>query len=125
MFSLPAVRQGFSALRLEFMNTRIDKINQLLYHELSPIVQRYLPDEIISIISVQTSRDLSYAKVYVSVLGDKISPVNDLNRHSREIQAKLFKKLTLQKIPRIKFDLDNSASNYQKIEELLGNSQKS
>ena len=55
------------------MTRRIQRVNELLRQEISLVVQRRLKDprtkNFISIVKVETSPDLTNAKVFVSVLG--------------------------------------------------------
>lgn len=56
-------------------NTRISRINDEVFKEISQIVRGELKDPRIgamtSVVRVDTTQDLKYCKVYVSVLGDE------------------------------------------------------
>ena len=97
------------------MYQRIDKINALLRQEISVIISQEISDPRvsfkISLISVETSRDLGVARVYVSVLGnlrEKQEALKGLNSASNFIRRLLRKNLNLKKIPSIEFIDDSS-----------------
>ena len=97
------------------MYQRIDKINALLRQEISLIVAQEISDPrvsfTVSVINVETSRDIGVARVYVTVLGDlehKRKALEGLNSASNFIRRLLRKKINLKKIPSVEFLDDNS-----------------
>lgn len=97
------------------MTRRTQRINELLRQEISLLLQRQLRDprlrSLISVIRVDTSQDLQYAKVYVSVLGDGIKKdeaLHGLNAAAGYVRRELSDILTLRYIPSISFSLDDS-----------------
>ena len=79
-----------------------------------------LPECIVE--DVVVSRDLSYAKIYVS------SPVEDVNEQeiiavfmnaAGFLRSALAKSLNLRKTPELQFHYDNSFKNARKIEALI------
>ena len=78
---------------------------------------------LVTVTSVTMSRDLSYAKVYVSVLvdePDKIkSIIDDLNQETKALRFQLAKAVKLRIVPELKFVYDESTAYGFKIRNLL------
>jgi ribosome-binding factor A len=97
------------------MYQRIDKINALLRQEISSIISQEISDPrvsfTVSVVNVETSRDLGLAKVYVTDIGDlehKRKTLEGLNSASNFIRRLLRKKINLKKVPALEFLDDNS-----------------
>ncbi len=101
------------------MNEGIEKINSSINYFLAYYLREKYPDVICSITDVNTNPDLSICSVLVSVLDDDNNFIAKLNKDSKTIRIRMAKKVKLRKIPEIRFFIDNSDSNYQKISELL------
>jgi ribosome-binding factor A len=101
------------------MNEGIEKINSSINYFLAYFLQDKYPDTIFSITEVNTSTDLSICIVFISVLSDNNNFVVELNNSAKFIRMKLAKNVALRKIPELRFTLDNSETNYQKIDKLL------
>ena len=93
-------------------NTRI---NGEVMKELSLIIRQEIKDPRIhpmtSVVSVEVTPDLKFAKVYVSVLGDEMDRENTregLASASSHIRSQLAKSLHLRNTPELKFILDQS-----------------
>lgn len=104
---------------------RIEKVNQQLRREISQIIQQELSDprlEFVSITQVDTSRDLHYARVQFSVIGEDLK-AQDAQRaldSARGMIRKLIgQRLTLRYIPELDFELDMSIVTSARIEETL------
>lgn len=91
------------------MKYRIARINELLKEELSKIIQQELEFDgaIMTIINVETSPDLGYAKIQISVLPEnkKEQVLQKLNKNIFDIQQILNKKIQIRIVPRIEFKL--------------------
>ena len=107
------------------MSRRLERVNRLLKEEISLIVSTELTDPRLmtlrTITRVESSADLSNAKVYVSAIG-KDSNKNDmivaLNSASGIIRKKLYQ-LKLKKIPSIYFLLDESLTRGDEVIKIL------
>ena len=107
------------------MSRRLERLNMLLRVESSRIVAAELTDPRLmtmrTITRVESSADLSNAKVYVSAIG-KDSNKNDmivaLNSASGIIRKKLYQ-LKLKKIPSIYFLLDESLTRGDEVIKIL------
>lgn len=103
---------------------RITRVNELVLHEVSGLIRREveLPHGVMAtVVSVQTSPDLGYAKVFVSILpssqADEAFKV--LNAQIGRIQHLLNRKLRMLTVPRIRFVHDTGEDRAAHLEQLL------
>ncbi len=101
------------------MVNRMDKINELVKHELSRQILLHFPDEIVSVTAVEVSRDLSYAKVWLSALSDVEGVVKRCQAEAGELTKALAAKLSIKKVPRLSFYADRAPGEAEKIERLI------
>lgn len=106
------------------MNKRITRINELIREELAKIIEEEIDLEsgiLITIIRVDASKDLRYAKVLVGILPDSKSgsSFRALTKQVYNIQQLLNEKLSMKPVPRIRFDLDIGGKRYTKIENII------
>ena len=94
---------------------RIDRISEEVKKEISRILREEVKDprigELSSILRVDLSGDLRYAKVYVSVLGneeERQATMEGLNKASGFIRRGLSQVLTIRYVPELSFILDTS-----------------
>ena len=97
----------------------MDKINKLTKQEIAREIQRLFPEKIISVTGVEVSRDLSFAKVWISTIEELDKTVKECQSEVLEIQRELAKKLILRRIPKLHFYADNSSREVAKIERLI------
>lgn len=104
---------------------RIQKINDQIMRELSSII-RSLKDSRIplmtSIVAVETTNDLRYAKVYVSVMGEpevQQDALSGLKNAAGFIRRELGKRIELRYTPELVFELDRSIEHGAHINRLL------
>lgn len=107
------------------MSVKKDKINGIIQRELTEILATEVRDPkigFITITAVETTSDLSYAKVFVTFLGKdykKRDGMEALKRSNGFIRSLLAKRLTTRKVPELKFVLDISLDYGNHIESLL------
>jgi ribosome-binding factor A len=95
---------------------RLRKVESLLKEEISALISRRVIKDprlapMTTITHVEVSRDLHYAKVYVSLYGDaeiRTRSVEALNHASGFIHTRLKKNVHLRFIPRLTFFADDS-----------------
>ena len=107
-------------------NTRMIRINDEIKKELSEIVRSELKDPRIgvmtSVLKVETTNDLKYCKVYISVLGDdeqKKEVMEGLKNASGFIRKQVATRINLRNTPEFKFELDDSLEYSIRISELI------
>ena len=96
-------------------NTRLARINDEIRRESAEIIRSALKDPriatVTSVIRVETTSDLSYAKIYVSILGgedEKAEVMAVLKNASGFIRREIAARLNLRATPEPRFILDDS-----------------
>ena len=108
-------------------STRQQKVSRLLQKDLGAIfqseVQNLFGHVMITVTKVHVSKDLSIAKIYLSLFGtsDKADLIQKIRLHGGEIRFKLGKKIGKQvrAIPDLQFYEDDSLDYIENIEKLL------
>ena len=103
---------------------RIIKINELLRKQLGEIMERELSLKIgvfITIAKVDTSRDLRYARMFVSVFPEQETHYvsETLKKELPQIQKHLYRKLHMKPLPKLSFEIDQTAQEADKVEKIL------
>ena len=108
------------------MNRRIERINSQLRSEISKMILTDIKDphisSVVSITRVETTGDMSYAKVFVSVYGSDTDKRNTLKAMSSArgfIQNELLHRLAIRRPPSLSFRLDETIEQGNEILELL------
>lgn len=108
-------------------NSRIVRINEEVRRELCEVVRR-LKDpripEMTSIVAVNVTNDLRYAKVYVSVFGDEETKKNaiiGLKKAAGFARREIGRKIDLRYTPELVFELDNSIEHGAHINSVIQN----
>ena len=89
-------------------NVKIERLNHTFMEEISRILMTEIKDEdikFVTITGVDITNDLSYAKVYFTVLDEnkKVSTLKALNGASHFIRGKLSEKIEIRHTPELKF----------------------
>lgn len=108
-------------------NYRGGRINEEVRREISVIIRDEIKDPrmtaMVSITAVKVSKDLRYAKVFVSIFGKNEEEKNEtfaaLKSASGYIRREIGQRVNLRNTPQILFELDDSISYSMKIEELI------
>jgi len=104
---------------------RADRVSDELQRELSDIILRRMKDPrigYVTITGVEVSKDIRYAKVYVSVLGDaeaRATTMDGLARATGFIRTELGRRVRLRYVPEILFRYDESIEQGTRIDQLL------
>ncbi len=106
---------------------RIDRISEEVKKELSTII-RELKDPrittVVSVVNVQVTKDLKFAKAYISVFGDEKSQkgvLDALKSAAGFIRREVGHRVKLRAVPEFTFVLDNSIEYGAHINEVLKN----
>ncbi|MBQ6820481.1 MAG: 30S ribosome-binding factor RbfA [Clostridium sp.] len=108
-------------------NYRGGRINEEVRREISVIIRDEIKDPrmtaMVSITSVKVTKDLRYAKVFVSVFGKNEEEKNEtfaaLKSASGYVRREVGHRMNLRNTPQIIFELDDSISYSMRIEELI------
>lgn len=107
------------------MKLRQSRIEALFLHEISNIINYTVNDPAVgfaTVTDVKVSKDLSYAKVYVSFIGKAArygSGLKALQRAKGFIRSELAKQITLRKVPELVFIRDESLEKGKQIDDIL------
>ncbi len=97
----------------------MEKVDELVGHEISKLLLKLFADQIITVTNVEVSKDLGFAKVWISALNNPEMTIIECQREGPAMTKELSKKLELRKHPKIRFYLDNSPEYASKIESLI------
>jgi ribosome-binding factor A len=105
------------------MTKRLQRVNELLRREISQLLLRQFGfrDVFVTITRVETSIDLRQAKIKISIMPLEKSQqiLRILEKNIFSLQQLLNKKLIMRPVPKIRFEIDKSAIDAQRVEELL------
>jgi ribosome-binding factor A len=108
------------------MEHRVERVSVLLIRELSNIIKNEVKDprisEFVTITDAKVSKDLQNAIIYYSVVGDRKKEEKTgiaLNDAANFIRVKLKTRLTMRYIPTLKFFLDETFDNAERIYSIL------
>jgi len=107
------------------MSQRTQRIGDLIRAELATLLQREVRDPRVGLATVshvEVSRDLRYAMVRVSVLGEesqRTAAVEALEHAKGFLRRELARRLSLRVTPELRFVLDRGAEHSQAISSLL------
>lgn len=107
-------------------STRQIRINDEILRETATIIRSELKDPrigvMVSVTKVDTTSDLKYSKIFVSVLGSdevKKETMEGLKSCSGFIRKELARRINLRNTPELKFVLDDSLDKSFKIDQLI------
>ncbi len=109
---------------------RPERVQEALRQEISKIVQNEIKDPrigFITITKVDLTKDLRYAKVYFSVLGemkDKGLALKGLNSAKGYIKNLVAERIKLRFVPEVIFKIDDSLEHTKEIYDLLNRIKK-
>ncbi|MEF9920826.1 MAG: 30S ribosome-binding factor RbfA [Erysipelotrichaceae bacterium] len=112
------------------MTMKKDKIEGIIQKNVSEIIQFSLKDPkigFITITDVSVTGDLSLATIYVSFLGQQArseAGMKALERGKGYIRSELAKRMTIRKVPDLKFKIDVSLDKGNKIDAIIRKIQK-
>ena len=108
------------------MAHRIQRVNNLLRHEISELLQRQVKDPrlgtFIIVTEVSTSPDLKFAKIFVSCIAseeEKQETLSVLAAASGFFRRELAKRLDLPRIPELNFQWDDSIERGDHLLQLI------
>jgi ribosome-binding factor A len=108
------------------MTRRIERLNELIREELSELIRRHTKDPrlgcFLTFTRVDTSADLSYAKVYVSIMGsdeEKRDAMKGLKSASGFLYRELRERLSLRHTPQLIFCEDDTIERGAQVLNLI------
>lgn len=108
------------------MKQRTNRIAEEMKKEISNIIQNEIKDprlaKLVSIMAVDVTRDLRYAKVYVSVLGtndEKNEVHNGLKSAAGFIRHEIAQRMNIRYSPELLFQIDDSIEHGVYMSKLI------
>ena len=105
------------------MIDRIKRVNQLIKEKIADILVKELSfdDVLITVQNVDTSKDLKYAKVGISIMPFERSEeiLKILQKQTPNVQKELNKAIQIKFVPKIKFEIDIGEEKADRIERIL------
>lgn len=104
---------------------RAERVASLIKEEVSDIISKVLEHESVgfwTVTGVRVSPDLRYAKIYISIYGDKVTQQNTIRKIEslkKTIRSRLGSRLRLRFTPEIEFYLDDTLEHVDRINALL------
>ena len=110
-------------------NIKIERLNHAIQEEISIIMLREVKDEdlkFVTITGVDTTSDLSFSKVYYTVLDENKKELisEKLVKASPFIRTELAKRIEVRHTPELKFIFDTSIEYGNHIESIINNLNK-
>lgn len=105
-------------------NIKIERLNHTFQQEISMILMTEVKNEdikFVTITGVDTTSDLSFSKVYFTVLDDekREKTLEALNRAAPFIRSKLAERIEIRHTPELKFIYDTSIEYGEHIEKII------
>ena len=106
------------------MSLKSEKIGSLFEREISLILMQEVKDPNIKFVTItgcDVTNDLSFAKVYFTVLKDEYldETTKALNKAANFIELELSKRIEIRKMPQISFHFDTSYNYGKSIDEKI------
>ena len=108
------------------MARRIQRLNNLIRHEISELLQRQVKDprlgSFVTVTEVSIAPDLRHARIFVSHIGskeEKQATLSALTSASSFFRRELAKRLRLRRIPELSFQWDDSIERGSHLLELI------
>ena len=108
------------------MRIRPEKVAHLMRREIAEILQNRLRDPrvsaMVSVTDVEVTHDLSFARVFVSIMGkpgERAETLQALVHAAGFVRHELGPRLGLREVPEVRFVHDESLDRGARVEELL------
>ena len=106
---------------------RTQRVADYLQRELAELIQHEVRDPrvgMVSITSVDVSRDLAHARVYCTVMGSDSSDEADestaaLNKAAGFLRSRLSRDSNMRSVPQLRFYFDSSVGRGRELEALI------
>lgn len=105
---------------------RTDRLNSLLKEVISDVIRKDVRNphvnEFVTVTHVDITKDLHYAKVYISVIGNdaqKAETIKALQSAAGFIAVQSSRQVVIRYFPALTFKLDDGVEKHMKIQQLL------
>ena len=99
----------------------MSQINELISQEVAKLIQGLFSDkQIVTVTGADVSNDLRWADIWISVYqGNEKAVLNTLEQKKYDLQETLNRKIELKYVPKIKFKIDKTGRQVDKIQSIL------
>jgi len=107
------------------VDRRGERVNHTIRRELGPLIEDLSDPRLspmTSVTSVEVNRDLSIAKVYVSVMGtdeERDLTLEALRSAATRLRMELSQQIVIRKMPRLTFITDNTMQSGADMDQLI------
>jgi ribosome-binding factor A len=108
------------------MSVRPERVAQRMRRDIAEILEHELRDprigSLVSVTDVEVTRDLSFARVFVSVLAkekERDSVLEGLRHAAGFVRHELGPRLGLREVPELRFELDTSLDRGARVDAIL------
>ena len=107
------------------MSIRTERVAEEIRHQVPDVLKSELADlpvGLVTVTRVRISKDLKYAKIYLSFIGNKIPAevcIEKISFRNKQIRMGLSQKLHLRFMPEITFYYDDTIEYASKIDKLI------
>ena len=107
------------------MTRRGERVNHTIQRELGVLIEGLNDPRlstVISVTAVKVNRDLSVAKVYVSVLGtdmDRSDAIDGLRSAANRLRMEVSKRIVIRTMPKLSFFSDDTLQTGAEIDQLI------
>lgn len=98
---------------------RMKKFDELILKELSMELLSRFPESIFSLTQVHVSKDLSFAKVWVSSIENPTKLIEKFNQVAGDLRKTLSAKIVARRVPSFHFVIDDTEEKAEKIDKLF------
>jgi ribosome-binding factor A len=104
---------------------RTRRVGEQIRRELAELIRDELRDPrlaLISMTSVEVSRDLAYARIYVTLMGDpaeRTERVAELNRAAPLLRRELGRRMRIRSVPKLEFRYDEVVEHGARLSALI------
>lgn len=112
------------------MKQRIARVNELIRREMSGMFERDFRDSrygMVTVTEVRVSNDLQFAKIFYSVYGGRTNEdavERRLQVRGSLLQRELGDRIRMRYTPQLRFILDESPQQIEKIDKIIGELKK-
>ncbi|MFC0269171.1 30S ribosome-binding factor RbfA [Kushneria aurantia] len=107
--------------------SRTDRVGEQLAHELALLIQREIKDPrlgMVTVNSARVSRDLGYADVYITLMGENDEQrigenLAVLKRARGFLRSRVARTMQLRHVPELRFHYDESVTRGHQMAELI------
>ncbi len=106
-------------------SSRTRRVGEQIRRELADLIRAELRDPrltLVSMTSVEVSRDLAYARIYVTLMGEpaeRTERVAELNRAAPLLRRELGRRMHIRTVPKLEFRYDEVVERAARLSALI------